>query len=89
MIPHPVSTDAVLDALRAADLLVHGRGTLPPSVTSVTDDSRQVKPGMLFIAVHGHDRDGHDYLDAAARAGAIVAVVEDEHRTTLPAMVGA
>lgn len=87
MIPHPVSTDAVLDALRAADLLVHGRGTLPPSVTSVTDDSRQVKPGMLFIAVHGHDRDGHDYLDAAARAGAIVAVVEDEHRTTLPAMV--
>jgi UDP-N-acetylmuramoyl-L-alanyl-D-glutamate--2,6-diaminopimelate ligase len=45
-------------------------------VESVTTDSRAVKPGGLFCAVPGTVSDGHDYLAAAAAAGAVAAVVE-------------
>jgi UDP-N-acetylmuramoyl-L-alanyl-D-glutamate--2,6-diaminopimelate ligase len=37
--------------------------------------------------VRGTERDGHDYLDAAAGAGATAAIVEDASRTSLPALV--
>jgi len=45
-------------------------------VTGVTDDSRRVRPGSLFVAVPGFHLDGHDYVAAAAAAGASAAVVE-------------
>ena len=35
-----------------------------------TLDSRQVKPGMLFVAVRGEHVDGHDFIPAALAAGA-------------------
>jgi UDP-N-acetylmuramoyl-L-alanyl-D-glutamate--2,6-diaminopimelate ligase len=42
---------------------------------------------MLFMAVRGSARDGHDFLGAAASNGAVAAVVDDPSRTTLPAIV--
>ncbi|HVT40352.1 MAG TPA: UDP-N-acetylmuramoyl-L-alanyl-D-glutamate--2,6-diaminopimelate ligase [Gemmatimonadaceae bacterium] len=45
-------------------------------MNAISDDSRQVQPGGIFVAVRGVEHDGHDYLDAAARAGAAVAIVE-------------
>lgn len=56
---------------------------LPPSAGSVkfdflTDDSRQVRPGAVFVAVRGEKSDGHDFVTAAARAGASAIVVERE-----------
>ncbi|GAB2992591.1 MAG TPA: UDP-N-acetylmuramoyl-tripeptide--D-alanyl-D-alanine ligase [Actinotalea caeni] len=47
-------------------------------VTSVEIDSRAVAPGCLFVALPGEHHDGHDYLDAAARAGAVAALVSRE-----------
>lgn len=46
-----------------------------PDITSVTDDSRDVRPGALFVAVTGGTFDGHHYVlqAVAAGAGAIVA----------------
>lgn len=44
------------------------------TVTSVVIDSRAVVPGALFVALAGEHADGHDYLDAAAAAGAVAAV---------------
>lgn len=46
-----------------------------PEITAVTEDSRQVRPGALFVAVPGTLLDGHAYIaDAVARgAAAIVA----------------
>ncbi|HEY5218992.1 MAG TPA: Mur ligase family protein, partial [Gemmatimonadaceae bacterium] len=82
-----ISTDVVVQALRAAGLLVGTRGHLPGSVTDVGDDSRHVHRGALFIAVRGATRDGHAFLDAARDAGAALAVVEDASRTDLPAIV--
>ena len=60
---------------------------MPARFTDITDDSRRVTPGALFVAMRGAAFDGHDYLAAAARAGATAAIVEDASRTSLPAYV--
>src|SRR5207248_2204839 len=52
------------------------RGNLNEEVMGLTDDSRQVKPGTLFIAVRGTKSDGHQYLKQAAAAGAVGLVVQ-------------
>ncbi len=54
------------DVARATRGVLHG-----PNVTFVgaTFDSREVRPGQLFVPLVV-DRDGHDYIDAALAAGA-------------------
>ena len=42
----------------------------------VSTDTRALKPGELFVALRGERFDGHDFLAAAARAGAAAAVVD-------------
>src|SRR6185437_12149188 len=79
--------DLIARALDEAGLLVERRGALPTIVSGITDDSRAVEPNGLFIAVRGTERDGHDYLDRAAAAGAAAAIVQDAARTELPALV--
>ena len=65
-----VSLDTIAKAFESQRLLVDRRGVLPETVTLVTDDSRKVRPGSLFVAVRGADRDGHAYLADAEKAGA-------------------
>jgi len=81
------SLDDISEALKAEGLLVERRGSLPNSVTVVTDDSRQVQAGALFVAVRGADRDGHEFLAKAEQAGAAAAIVENANATKLPAIV--
>jgi UDP-N-acetylmuramoyl-L-alanyl-D-glutamate--2,6-diaminopimelate ligase len=45
-------------------------------VSGVTDDSRRVVPGSLFVAIRGLHVDGHDLLAGVATAGGVAAVVE-------------
>jgi len=78
---------AITDRLRELGLLVRVRGSLPARVDGVTDDSRAANPGTLFVAVTGSLRDGHEYLPAVEAQGAPAAIVEDETRTKLPAIV--
>jgi UDP-N-acetylmuramoyl-L-alanyl-D-glutamate--2,6-diaminopimelate ligase len=79
--------ETIAKALHEAKLLVERRGALPMRVAGITDDSRAVGPGWLFVAVRGTERDGHDFLAAAEEAGASAAIVQDASRTTLPALV--
>lgn len=82
----PFASQLVRDALARAGVLRAVRGEMPGELTGITDDSRQVSAGSLFVAVRGTARDGHDFLAAIAdRAGA--AIVEDPSRTELPAFV--
>lgn len=74
-------------ALQSAGQLKNVSGTPPLTIKSMTDDSRLVRPGALFVAVRGTSFDGHDFLGAAEGAGATVVIVEDPERTTLPALV--
>lgn len=46
-------------------------------INGITDDSRQIKPGYLFVAIKGVKHDGHDYLAEVAQKGAL-AVVSDQ-----------
>ena len=77
----------IANALDEAQLLLERHGAHPATVSGITDDSRRVTPGSLFVAVRGTERDGHDYLDAAARAGASLAILQDAGRTSLPSLV--
>jgi UDP-N-acetylmuramoyl-L-alanyl-D-glutamate--2,6-diaminopimelate ligase len=46
------------------------------AVRGVTQDSRHVAAGSLFVAVRGQHVDGHDFAAAAAAQGAAAAIVE-------------
>jgi UDP-N-acetylmuramoyl-tripeptide--D-alanyl-D-alanine ligase len=50
-------------------------------------DSRQVVPGDLFVALVGERVDGHDFVRAAADAGAAAVMVEHPVETSLPQLV--
>ncbi len=61
--------------------VLSGVSAAPPGaggarVGGIAVDSRKVRPGDLFVALRGEKADGHDYLAAAARAGAVAALVE-------------
>jgi len=62
--------DDVLVALQPAESL----GT-DWQATGVSIDSRTVQAGDLFVALEGPNVDGHDYVEAALKAGAVAAVV--------------
>ncbi len=59
--------------------------TADPLITVITDDSRRVKPGALFVAVRGVNVDGHTYIPQALARGAAAIVGEVEaERLPLP-----
>ncbi len=52
-------------------------GTLPEGEAAlVTQDSRRVCPGAVFVCAKGLTSDGHDYARAALEAGAACVVTE-------------
>ncbi|HET9637444.1 MAG TPA: UDP-N-acetylmuramoyl-L-alanyl-D-glutamate--2,6-diaminopimelate ligase [Gemmatimonadaceae bacterium] len=79
-----IDVGAIKTALAEHGLLAGVRGDLPSRATGITDDSRKVEPGHIFIAIRGSSSDGHDYLKAAEANGAALAIVEDPSRTSLP-----
>ncbi len=55
--------------------------------SSVSADSRTLRPGDLFIALKGPNFDGHDYLAQVAMRGAVAALVEREMALDLPLLL--
>ena len=55
-----------------------------PLVTGITDDSRLVEPGWLFVAIGGGQADGHDYLTDAAERGAVAAIGQRQLTPPVP-----
>ena len=58
----------------ACGRLVAGNGNV--TATNVCTDTRELKPGDLFVAIRGGKHDGHDFLADAARLGAVGAIAE-------------
>ncbi|MAW42499.1 MAG: UDP-N-acetylmuramoyl-L-alanyl-D-glutamate--2,6-diaminopimelate ligase [Phycisphaerae bacterium] len=52
-----------------------------PVIQGVTDDSRKVGEGWLFVARRGQNVDGHQYIPSVLAAGASVLVVEEPVET--------
>jgi UDP-N-acetylmuramoyl-L-alanyl-D-glutamate--2,6-diaminopimelate ligase len=77
--------DGSEEAVRLADLLSKATSATTGAqgdieIGGIRVDSRAVRPGDLFVALRGGAADGHDFLDAAAKAGAAAALVEKEVR---------
>ena len=51
-------------------------GAQPETITGVSLDSRQVRPGTVFVALRGSASDGRRYIPAALRAGAVAVLVD-------------
>ncbi len=49
-----------------------------PEITGVTEDSRRIQPGMVFVAYAGGSADGHAFIPQAVKAGAAAVVGERE-----------
>jgi len=56
-------------------------------ITGVTDDSRKVTPGYLFVALRGGKADGHKFIGEAVKNGAVALLVEEEVTTNIPYFV--
>lgn len=76
----PLMLDEVVTALEG----VADRAVPVASVSRVVTDSREVRPGDLFVAIRGDRFDGHDFVNSALSAGAIAAVVRNDFDRVLP-----
>ena len=56
------------------------QGALPQAITGLSIDSRTIAPGDAYFSIKGDVHDGHDFVDAALKAGAALAVVERAQR---------
>ena len=56
-------------------------------ITGISYDSREVKPGDLFVCIKGFKSDGHRYLDKAVQAGAAAALVSEEGNAAIPTVL--
>src|SRR4029078_6781643 len=55
-------------------------GALPAETSGISIDSRTLSRGDAFFAIQGDNRDGHDFVDAALKAGAGLVVVAKGQR---------
>jgi UDP-N-acetylmuramoyl-tripeptide--D-alanyl-D-alanine ligase len=67
----------VAEVLAATGGVLAARGSAERA-TSVSTNTREIDPGAAFVALRGTAHDGHAYVEAAAAAGAPLAIVERE-----------
>ncbi len=82
------------ELLRSVDV-VKTQGALHAEVVSITEDSRTVRPGSVFVAIQGVQQDGHEFVSQAFAQGAVGVVVDaswsrslaEETRPTDPGLI--
>lgn len=57
---------------------IKGKGSLDIDITNVTSDSREVKPGGLFVAIKGFEVNGNEYIESAVEKGAVAVMTEPD-----------
>ena len=53
------------------------KGNLDIDITQISNDSRDIKEGAMFIAIKGFDVDGHKYIEKALENGAKAILIEE------------
>ena len=72
----PITLTQLLAALRGQVEVLEQRGNVSRSVRAITDDSRAVTDGSLFVAVKGERVDGHGFVEQAIKAGAVAVIAQ-------------
>lgn len=73
----PKSAVRLGELLKGIDGLDTNKADLSANIRSVTNDSRKVVPGSLFIALRGTATDGHRFAPSAVSNGAVCIVHQD------------
>lgn len=68
---------AMLQALQGQVEILDSRGNHDVPLKAITDDSRSVQAGSLFVAVKGEQSDGHRFIQAAMKAGMAAVVLQE------------
>lgn len=71
---HPLWSSSELSAALSAD----AEGGSGEAITGISIDTRSLQPGDLFVALKDQ-RDGHDFVSAAFKAGAAAALVSEAY----------
>ncbi len=71
-------TDALLAATKGRPV-----GPMPEGITGISIDTRTLQPGEAYFAIKGENMDGHDFVSAAMKAGASMAIVAEEKLVAL------
>ena len=68
----------VMELVKLIEVLVTGRitGSTAREITCISQDSRKVSEGCLFVAVQGAQTDGHLFISQASRNGAAAVVYQ-------------
>ncbi|MGH7372239.1 MAG: Mur ligase domain-containing protein, partial [Candidatus Methylomirabilales bacterium] len=64
--------EALVEGLAPLD--APGGGNVP--IQGISNDSRRIRPGFLFVCIQGFKDDGHRYVPEALERGAAALVVE-------------
>jgi len=59
----------------------------PIAINAVKIDSREIKPGDLYVAIVGERLDGHDFIDDALSRGAAAIVVSQPIEANVPVLL--
>jgi UDP-N-acetylmuramoyl-L-alanyl-D-glutamate--2,6-diaminopimelate ligase len=71
---------SLLQALEGQVRILDRRGDFDVPVNAITDDSRSVTTQSLFVAVKGERVDGHQFIAATLRGGAVALVAQQPVR---------
>ncbi len=80
-------TLAAAAAAAGGRLAAEQAGSADRAFAAVSTDSRSLPAGALFVALRGPNFDGHEFLAAAAAAGAVGAIVDRVMPVALPQIV--
>ena len=76
-----------LDTLSSQLLTSRLLGDGTTEINGIERDSREVKPGNLFLCLPGHTVDGHDFASQAVEKGAVALVVERPLELDVPQLL--
>ena len=79
----PIRLLKLLRGVEADGAVSHG----DLEIAEVAYDSRKVKPGTLFVAIHGEKTDGNEFVADAIARGAVAIVSEQPRLEAIPAEV--
>lgn len=71
-------SDAMISAMNGRPV-----GQLPEGISGISIDTRSLKQGDAFFAIKGDNFDGHEFIAAAMKAGAALAVVDESKLVSL------